>query len=661
MKKTTLNRLPRSEEGSTLLVAVSTVLILSIAGAGVLMNCTTRLNTTANQVKGWKEALTAAEAGADLAFAEVRKNGLVDPDNPPSDPGFLSTSGWLAPAPLPNPQTNSWALGSSTPFAFGSAGNLSTTVTVDKFASLPGSTTGVGYYRIRSVGIAQVSGLKRTGMDNRLDAVTKGDNLLRKIDMGVDHFISTFGYGDALASAAPTGANGKRQVAVMSADKAQVSRRIELIAIPVMLIEGAVKTAGSFRGTTVDSYDSKSGVYKGANPSPPYDVDAHDGDVIVGGSTFSAGYIYGDVTTNGGAATTGKASGVVDNNVPIVVPTATPGVAPIPLLPGPGSDPSAPSTITPTATPDPTTRVLKRSFWYTYSNLDGVTINPLKTAGGTPIDTEINIYVTGNVGDLTVKEGASVNVYFRGNLSAKARDIDNVNADGPVMPWTWFYKDLTARTSATGFVASDVGKVAYQDGNPGTYWKLTSIGSAGPPAVAPTWSSSAYIPSGNYVPAADAVCIPVASSQNPVKWTYATAAARTAATGFVAADVGKLAYQTDTQVYYTLSTTTPTWTAVPSYTASPLVSRAGHLWFYGISPADGSARSVTIDPPGTTYAAFYTPSHDFSINGNPDIFGVMVAKSYYANGNCTFHFDKQLATSNTPLDYRIANYVEDIR
>jgi hypothetical protein len=357
MKTATATRSRISEKGSTLLVALSTILILSIAGAGVLMNCTTRFNSTANQVKSWKEALIAAEAGGDLAFTEIRKNGLVDPANPPADTGFPAASGWISPAPSPNPTTNSWALGTTTPLAFGTGGNLSTKVTVDKFAFLPGSTTGTGYYRIRSVGIAQVAGLKRTGMDNRLDTTTKGDNLLRKIDFGIDHFISTYGYGDALPTAAATGANGKQSVAVTSPDKAQVSRRIEMIAIPVMLIEGAVKTGGSFSGTLVDSYDSKNGAYKGSNPAPPYDVDAHDGDVIVGGSSFSAGHVYGDVTTNGGSATTTNISGVVDNNVPIVVPTATPGVSPIPLLPGmaggPTSNNTAPSTITPTATPKP--------------------------------------------------------------------------------------------------------------------------------------------------------------------------------------------------------------------------------------------------------------------------------------------------------------------
>jgi hypothetical protein len=641
----------KSERGSTLLVATSTILVLSLAGAGVLLNCTTRYNTTSNQVKGWKEALVAAEAGGDLAFAEVRKYGLVDPMNPPADPGFLSSSGWSAPAPSPMPTANSWALGATTPLAFGSAGNLSTVVTVDKFATLPGSSIGVGYYRIRSTGIAQVMGLKRTGMDNRLDSVTKGDNLLRKIDFGIDHFISTYGFGDALPSATPSTANGKKTVAVASADHAQVSRRVEVIAIPVMLIEGAVKTSGSFNGTLVDSYDSKNGGYPGSsNPAPPYDVDAHDGDVIDGSSTFSAGHIYGDVTTNGGAASTNNISGVVDNNVPIVVPTATPGVSPIPLLPGMAGfaytyDSSAPSTITPTATPN-ASGVLKRSFWYTYSTLSGVTINPLTTANGTPIDTEVNIYVTGNVGDIQVNEGVSANIYFRGNMASKAKNTNDNNVDGPVQPWSWFYTNAAARTGATGFVAGDIGKIAYQDGNPGSYWKLT--------ATTPTWA--AYTPTSPTVPAANTVCVPT----KPVL-VYANAAARTAATGFVATDVGKLAYQVDTQAYYTLTATTPTWASITPYTASPLVSRAGHLWYYGISPADGSARSITISPPGALWAAFYAPSYDFATNGNPDIYGVAVCKTFYQNGNCSFHFDKQLASSSPPVDYRVASYVEDIR
>lgn len=45
-------------------------------------------------------------------------------------------------------------------------------------------------------------------------------------------------------------------------------------------------------------------------------------------------------------------------------------------------------------------------------------------------------------------------------------------------------------------------------------------------------------------------------------WVYANAAARAAATGFVSDDVGKIAFQTDTGVYYRLTATTPTWVSL---------------------------------------------------------------------------------------------------
>jgi hypothetical protein len=578
MTRTKCTRTRANEAGSTLIAALSTITILSIAGAGVLMNCTTRFNATSTQVKGWKEALIAAEAGADLGFAEVRKNG-IDPAT-----GFSTANAWSSPAPSPISATNSWVLGNSTPLTFGSAGTLSTKVTVDKFALLPGTTTGVGYYRIRSVGIAQLTGLKRVGMDNRVDAGTKGDNLLRKVDFAIDHFISTYGFGDALPTAVASTANGKTQVAVPNPNKPQVSRRVELIAIPVMPIEGAIKTAGSFTGTIVDSYDSKNGAYAGTNPAPPLDVDAHDGDVVCGGSSFSAGHIYGDVTTNGGAASTSVATGVVDNNVPIALPTATPGVSPIPLMPGmtggPTTEGTSPLTISPTYTTyaigTPLEGQIKRVFWYTYSSLNKVTINPVKTTGSvtlpngtvipanTPIDTTVNIYVTGDVTGLTVNKGVSANIYFRGNIDAKAKDFDNNNVDGA--------------------------------------------------GTAPSYNS-VWVPAYDYNPTP-----PVGTPK------------------------------------YTLKTG-----ANAPYTPSLLVSRAGHLWFYGISPADGSARTMDIDPPGTMYAAFYAPSHDFGTRGNPDIYGVMVCKSFSMNGNCTFHFDKQLMSSAPPLDYRVASYVEDVR
>jgi hypothetical protein len=77
----------RGNDGNILLCALCTIVIISLIGANVLINCTTRYNVTAKQLKGWKEALYAAEAGGDAGFDEVRK--ALDPINLP----LLPTAG----------------------------------------------------------------------------------------------------------------------------------------------------------------------------------------------------------------------------------------------------------------------------------------------------------------------------------------------------------------------------------------------------------------------------------------------------------------------------------------------------------------------------------------------------------------------------------------
>ena len=83
-------QLQRTDTGSTVICALCTILIISLIGANVLMNCVTRYNVTAKQVKGWKEALYAAEAGGDIGFAEVRKLASSNPSS--------AFSGWTTPA-----------------------------------------------------------------------------------------------------------------------------------------------------------------------------------------------------------------------------------------------------------------------------------------------------------------------------------------------------------------------------------------------------------------------------------------------------------------------------------------------------------------------------------------------------------------------------------
>src|SRR6266478_794078 len=66
------------EEGNVLICALCTILIISLIGANVLQNCTTRFNVSSSQVRSWKDSLFAAEAGGDIAYAQVRKT-VTDP------------------------------------------------------------------------------------------------------------------------------------------------------------------------------------------------------------------------------------------------------------------------------------------------------------------------------------------------------------------------------------------------------------------------------------------------------------------------------------------------------------------------------------------------------------------------------------------------------
>jgi hypothetical protein len=81
---------------------------------------------------------------------------------------------------------------------------------------------------------------------------------------------------------------------------------------------------------------------------------------------------------------------------------------------------------------------------------------------------------------------------------------------------------------------------------------------------------------------------------------------------------------------------------------------------YGISPTPPATQTINLDPPSNFYMTIYAPGADVILTGNPDLFGAVVCKSWWGNGNTSFHFDKQLYMAEA-TDYRIASYVEDIR
>lgn len=429
-------QIQQANNGNTLICALCTILIVSLIGANVLVSSANHYNITSKQLKGWKEALYAAESGGDAGFDEVRK--LISNSNP------WATDGWNTVTPS-SPSLATW---SKTFPSFGQANSLRTTVTVDKLAG--GSVTGdQPFYRIRAAGTARLFGLPRVGMSDQYFAggpnfvahsSTRGvgDTLLRKIDFKYDHFYATYGDGDGnFSGPSPT-----------PLATPQVTRRIELVAIPKYFVfGGALRVVNMFNGPgsagIIDSYSSKNpkdpnpptiggqpipantSSYWGPNPSnATYLADAHDGDVSVGTPTFTeGGPIWGDVTTNGGNVTHSgyDISGTIDNNVPFAVRALWPAPDTAGYATGTGSGTtsiSASGATQESATP------------YVYSSITGdVTITNANAGSNYPF-AYAKIVVNGDItGKITIAKGVTAQIYFTGNMDVKAQDIVNQNID----------------------------------------------------------------------------------------------------------------------------------------------------------------------------------------------------------------------------------------
>src|SRR6266513_6354860 len=289
---------PSFEKGNVLLCVLCTILIVSVIGGNVLLNCMTRYNAASSQIRSWKDSLDAAETGGDIAYAEVRKT-IQDPTH--------AFSGW----------TYSGGVYTNSPVTYGQD-SLSTSSRADPFYY---DGNGNAWYRIRTKGTAPVMGLKRVGMDDRMGPNTRGDSLLRKIDFNYDHFVATYGpNGDGV---------GQTLVPVVDANgnpQPQISRRVELIAAPMTPFEAAIKAGGTFYGlgsaAYIDSYRSTTGSYDASvktNPSDPRYPDSHSGTVEINSSVATIqGSICGNLYTNGGTITKKTTSifGNIDNNVP---------------------------------------------------------------------------------------------------------------------------------------------------------------------------------------------------------------------------------------------------------------------------------------------------------------------------------------------------------
>jgi Tfp pilus assembly protein PilX len=403
----------RAEQGNVLICVLCTILIISLIGANVLRNCTTRFNVSSSQVRSWKDSLFAAEAGGDIAYAEIRKS-VFDPTH--------AFTGW----------DNSGGKHISPVTTFG-GNNLVTSTVVDSFYTDP---SGNPWFRARSRGTAQVRGLRQTGMDDRMGAGARGDSLLRKIDFNTDHFIATYGpNGDGV---------GKALVPV---SQPQITRRIEQISAPITPFEAAIKAAGTFYGlgsaAYVDSFRSSVGPYDPNvrnNPSDPRYIDSQSGTVEINAAIATIqGSIFGNLYTNGGTTTkkTASVSGVIDNNVPFsLAPLDMPSTATWNYVASPSAV-TGNTTIDPpivNGTPRAGTPGSPNYYLISYFvNNGNLLVNPA-VINGTPQDTYVTVSVQGDIGGsnssqptITVPANVHLKVYFTGNFQTKAENIINTS------------------------------------------------------------------------------------------------------------------------------------------------------------------------------------------------------------------------------------------
>ena len=397
----------RPEEGNVLICALCTILILSLIGANVLRNCTTRFNVSSSQVRSWKESLFAAEAGGDIAYSEVRKT-VLDPTS--------AFNGW-----------NNVGVKHVSPVTTFGSNNLVTSTVVDLFYNDP---AGNPWYRARSKGTAPVMGLPRTGMDDRMGAGVRGDSLLRKIDFQTDHFVATYG---------PDGDGAGK--AIVPVAKPQITRRIEQISAPITPFEAAIKAGGTFYGlgsaAYVDSYRSSVGPYDASVRNNPLDsryVDSQSGTVEINTAIATIqGSIYGNLYTNGGVVTkkTSSIYGVIDNNVPFsLVDLEMPNTSSWNYV-------ATPTAVTGNLTvnpPQPGTAASPNYYLFTYFvNNGNLVVNPVVT-NGIAQETYVTIKVIGDIGSstssqpsITVPLHVHLKVYFTGNFQTKAENIINTS------------------------------------------------------------------------------------------------------------------------------------------------------------------------------------------------------------------------------------------
>jgi hypothetical protein len=393
----------QGQSGNVTIVAMLMLLVLSMIGASVLLNTIARYNGSM-KIGGWQEALSAAEAGADLALNSCRLTvvsggtpfdttstpawSLVDPTNANhQNVTFTSPLGnsYTLPMQYTVPTLTQSGQGSYQTWA---------TVVVDAPPELIDSELNQ-WYRIRSTGYANLAGVARVSMDNPSDMGARRNNALRKFSFT------------------------KNRLTGQGITTPLTSRTVEVMAQPVNAFGAAIIAQGNLKAVTnayvVDSFDSRDAT-KSTNGQ--YDVAKRQSNGTVYSNSILmppnlAGDFYGNIVT--------RASSIV--GAPIVHGGTTTLNATT-NLPPPVSAPVWGSKISPNPTGGGAYQAgtVASPTYYVTSGAGNVTINP-PAGGGTGA---INIYFTDDFqGNVTVPVGIYTKIWLGGAM--KTPNVNNLN------------------------------------------------------------------------------------------------------------------------------------------------------------------------------------------------------------------------------------------
>ncbi len=416
----------RRENGSAIVYVMLTVGVLSVVAASLLLTNVARYHTTF-QSASWQEAIVTAEAGVDLAMTELRKRVVTGP-SASFQTGWTTTNLTTGKAyssyghAFPNAAAP-YALPAPSP----AEGNTATQVRV--YVDVPGSDAAPSnfaqandnsfisqldnpnlrdrdgidrsrwFYRIRSLGIAGVSGPARPNFDKR-------DNALRRIS-----FFNDWRTCRGLPSP-------------------QAARLIEVVARPQTNFRNALMADKqinlSDQDVLIDSYDSSKGGYDSSKNH------GQMGNLATNGQLINANHatVNGNAMTNNGTVDSGdKVTGQQSSTFYQELTPVTNGS----LNPA-WSNVKDGGTLTGTATFKASTDATNP----TLVRLDGINL----TSGGSVININapdgavsstpsyIKIYVQGDIATtsdsfINMATGVNTIIYFTGNLNLQGLGIFN--------------------------------------------------------------------------------------------------------------------------------------------------------------------------------------------------------------------------------------------